>query len=112
MDEAILWAVKTNSDLTEGRGREYVAHFCRTLATANRLAKGAYVQGSDAPVVPVKLLILDGVHVLPSSIIKIEEPAEEDKHQQAQLDKFNAAVFKAKDLGLSDEDIATLRSFL
>lgn len=31
-----LWAVSTNTDLTEGRGREFVKHWCKSKATAAR----------------------------------------------------------------------------
>lgn len=109
MAEIVLWAVSTNSDLTEGRGRQYIAHFCRTEATARRLAKRNYVQGTDCPVEPIKVLELDGRHVLPMSLLKIEDPSKEDLIAGEKIDAHRAAVARAKELGLSDDEIKALR---
>lgn len=104
-----LWAVYTNSDLTEGRGRQFVKHFCRLKATAIRLAKKGYVQGSDCPIKPVEVLNLGGVHVLPMSVINIEAPTKEDEAHEARIVARDEAIARAKQAGLSDEDIALLR---
>ena len=104
-----LWAVYTNSDLTEGRGRQYVEFFCKMRATANRLAKRNYVQGSDSPVEPVQVLVLDGQRVLPASLIKVEQPTREDEVEDARLNAASAAIERAKQAGLSDDDIALIR---
>lgn len=108
MSEVVLWAVYTNSDLTEGRGREYVKHFCRTEATAHRLSKRGYVQGSDCPVKQVTALVLDGKHVLPLSIINVVEPTREDKDNELRIHNRRAALTRAKSLGLTDEEISSL----
>ncbi|WP_156374424.1 hypothetical protein [Pseudorhodoferax sp. Leaf274] len=47
MDERTVYAVYTNTDLTEGRGRQYVTHYCETEATARRVGSRGYVMGSD-----------------------------------------------------------------
>lgn len=104
----ILWAVKTNTDLTEGRGRQYVAHFCKIQATANRLAKRGYVQGTDCPVDAVEVLVLDGKHVLPVSLINVVHPTREDEAEEARILARGAALDKAKAAGLSDDDIKLL----
>lgn len=106
----ILWAVYTNTDLTEGRGRQYVAHFCKLRSTANRLAKRGYVQGCDCPVEPVEVLVLDGKRVLPASLINVQMPSREDEVEETRLLEIQAAVDRAKAAGLSDDDIAKLRS--
>jgi hypothetical protein len=106
--EQTLWAVYTNDDLTEGRGRQYVKHFCKLQATAIRLAKRGYVQGSDCPVSEVKALVLDGQHVLPTSLIKVEQPTHEDEVLEARLVARSEAIQRAKDAGLSDADIKLL----
>jgi len=108
-EDTILWAVYTNSDLTEGRGRQYVKHFCRTEATAKRLAKREYVQGTDCPVEPVKVLFLDGKHVLPANMIHVVEPTDEDLRAQERISAHRIALEKAKTLGLSDDDIKAIR---
>ena len=108
MSEITLWAVYTNSDLTEGRGREYVAHFCRSEATALRLAKKGYVQGTDCPVKAVKVLELEGRHVLPTSFLNIVEPSKADEIAAEKIDAHHAVVAKAKALGMSDDEIKAL----
>lgn len=107
--EITLWAVYTNSDLTEGRGRQFVQHFCRTEATAKRLAKRGYVQGTDCPVEPVKAVEFDGKYVLPMSLLKIEEPSKEDEIAAVRIDAHRAAIMRAKELGLTDDEIKSLR---
>lgn len=109
MNKEILWTVHTNTDLTEGRGRQFVKHFCKTEATARRLAKRGYVQGSDCPISTAEVLILDGQRVLPAALISVEMPTREDDAAQAIIDRRNAAIEKAREAGLSDEDIAALR---
>lgn len=108
-EDTTLWAVYTNTDLTEGRGRQYVKHFCRTEATAKRLAKREYVMGTDCPVEPVKVLFLDGKHVLPANLINVVEPTEEDVQADRRISAYRGALDKAKSLGLSDEDIKAIR---
>jgi hypothetical protein len=101
----ILWAVYTNSDLTEGRGRQYAKHFCRLKATALRLAKKGYVQGSDCPVEPVEVLNLDGKRVLPASLLNVEVPTREDEAAEVRLMAREEALNKARAAGLSDAEI-------
>lgn len=99
------WAVFVNSDLTEGRGFERVKVICKLEATARRLARGANVQGSDGIVTPVELHRRDGMLYGP---IDIEMPTKADEAAQARLDAARNARAKAKELGLSDEEIALL----
>lgn len=107
-----LWGVYTNSDLTEGRGRQFVKHFCKLEATANRLAKGGYVQGSDCPVRPIEVLVLDGKHVLPTSLLCIQQPTKEDEATEAKITARRQALERAKAAGLSEEDIRLLAGSL
>lgn len=103
-----IWVVYTNDDLTEGRGREFVKHFCKTEATATRLAKNGYVQGADCPVFPVEAQVVGGRAFLPISIISIIPPSAEDEATQRRIDGHKLAMEKARSLGLSDDDIAVL----
>lgn len=103
-----LWAVYTNTDLTEGRGGQYVKYFCKLQATAIRLGKNGYVQGTDCPVKEVEVLNLDGHRVLPMHLIKIEPPNQEDEQRQARIDARQAAIARAKEAGLTDDDINLL----
>lgn len=103
-----LWAVKTNTDLTEGRGRQHVKHFCRTRATALRLARNGYVQGTDCPVDQVEVICLDGKYVLPLSLIQVVEPTKEDEATEALLIERQRALEKARAAGLTDAEIKLL----
>lgn len=107
-EKLTLWAVYTNDDLTEGRGRQFVKHFCKMESTAIRLAKKGYVQGTDCPVEPVDALYVDGKYFLPTSILNIVPPSPEDEARQRVIDARKLALEKAKALGLSDEEIALL----
>jgi hypothetical protein len=99
------WAIFINSDLTEGRGFECVKAICKLEATARRLAHRANVQGSDGIIRPVELHRQDGVLHGP---IQLEMPTKADEAAQKQLDAARHARAKAKELGLSDEEIALL----
>lgn len=103
-----IWAVYTNDDLIEGRGREYVKHFCKTLATARRLANRGYVQGTDCPIKPVEAVCVDGKYLLPTAFINIVPPTHEDDASQRLIDARKLAMDKAKSLGLTDDEIAVL----
>lgn len=52
--EKDLFACYTNTDLTEGRGKQYLFALAENESTALRLAKGKDVQGTDATVRKVK----------------------------------------------------------
>lgn len=103
-----LWAVHTNSDLTEGRGRQFVRYWCKLQATAIRLAKRGYVQGSDCPISQIDVLILDGKRVLPANLINIEPPTPADEAAEKEIEARDAALSRAKAAGLSDDDIAII----
>jgi hypothetical protein len=49
-EKRTIWVAYTNTDCTEGRGRDVPIAFCAAEATAIRLARKKYVQGSDGPV--------------------------------------------------------------
>lgn len=110
--ERIVYTVWTNQDLTEGRGYEYPLAVCETESTARRLGKGRYVQGSDCSVTETTLYLIDRKWYGPVSVVP---PTKEDIAAEAKLQAAKAATFlktaainKARELGLSDEDIAAL----
>jgi hypothetical protein len=103
-----LWAVYTNTDLTEGRGRQYIKHLCRLKSTALRLSTRGYVQGSDCPVKDVEVLELDGKAVLPINLLLIEEPSPADQIEEQRIAAHEMALRKAKQAGLTDAEIALL----
>lgn len=51
------YAVMSNHDLTEGRGREFIASICDRLSVATSEAKGQYVMGTDAPIREIEALV-------------------------------------------------------
>jgi hypothetical protein len=107
------WVVWINSDLTEGRGRQLPVHICEAEVTAKRLAQGADVQGTDGKVEEVELYQINFKWYGPVDIVS---PSHADVRTQLELDKVHAAkkrrdkaIEKAKEAGLSKEDLAALR---
>ena len=97
--------LSSNTDLTEGRGFQYPIAYCEILATAKRLAKGKGVMGSDANVVEYTCIKVNGEWVAPFNLIT---PSQEDRDKQKKIDARNEVIKKAKEAGLSDEDIKNL----
>ncbi len=105
-EEMEAFVVYTNTDLTEGRGHEYPLYVCETEATALRLARKAYVQGCDAPVRKERILSIDGTLYGP---IRLVRSTKEDDAAQKEMDARNAAIKKARDLGMTEEEIRAIR---
>jgi len=82
---------------------------CELEATAIRLARGQYVQGSDGPVRPAELVQIDGTWYAPLSAVQIIKPTPQDQRAQAAHDARKAALDKAKQAGLTADDLAALR---
>jgi hypothetical protein len=97
--------VYTNTDLTEGRGREYPTHVCESWATAHRLGKGGYVQGTNCPVQKHACFQIGGQWFGP---VHINAPTKEDDAVQARHDARHKAIKKAYDAGLTDDDLKAL----
>lgn len=103
-----VWVAYTNTDCTEGRGRDVPIAVCATEATAMRLARKQYVQGSDGPVRTMELVKIDNKWYAPSAAIDVIEPSREDIATQSAIDAKRKAVAKAKDAGLTDLDLSAL----
>jgi hypothetical protein len=111
-DTTPIWAVYVNTDLTEGRGYQYPLYLCETKTTAQRMAKGKNVMGSDGDVIEVLAYHVRDVGLLvPGSMTQIIPPSAEDRAaeaaQQAKIRKI-AACERARELGLSEQDIEAL----
>ena len=109
-----IWAVWTNTDLTEGRGAEYVKHYCELETTARRLAKRAYVQGTDARVTETELFYSDGNWYAPGPLVEVG--TREDKEAEIKIlaererkIARDAVRERALALGLSEEELALLK---
>lgn len=107
-EKRTVWVAYTNTDCTEGRGRDVAIAVCATEATALRLARGKYVQGSDGPVRTMDLVKIDGEWYAPSSAINVIAPTREDTAAQAAIDAKREAMAKAKAAGLTDADLLAL----
>jgi len=112
--EKKIYGVRVNSDLNEGRGFNYVKHLCEKEATAIRLSKRADVQGSDGAVVELQAIKVYGKWFYEGA--PINKPTSEDDKLEIKLEQkrekkklFNDAIAKAKELGLSQEDIEALQ---
>lgn len=101
-----VWIVWSNTDLTEGRGREYPKHICESWETACRLSRGGYVQGSNCPIYKGKAIEYNCVTYVPGFI---EYETDEDRKNRTAREKLESAIVRAKALGLSEEDIEILR---
>lgn len=115
-DKLQVWRVVGNTDLTEGRGRNFTKAYCAVQATAMRIAKGGYVQGSNCPV--EKAILWRRCAGEPwMGPVHIEQPTNEDRKHQEHLDEIaaqksakEAAIERARAAGLSDADLEALRS--
>lgn len=103
-----VYVAYTNTDCTEGRGRDVPIAVCELETTAVRLAHKKYVQGSDGPVRMVELCKINGEWYAPLSAVHIISPTREDEQKQARLDKARAVIAKAKAAGLTDDEIKAL----
>lgn len=93
MDNKIkVFYVHTNTDLTEGRGKEYVLHVCYHETTAHRLAKGNYVQGLNCPVKEGYIEFRDGTWW--QRLSYVVPPTEEDKRVENDQNNKNNIIKK------------------
>ena len=81
---------------------------CSAEATALRMARKQYVQGSDGPVRTMELVKIDDKWYAPSAAINMVAPTREDVAAQAAIDAKREAVAKAKAAGLTDADLLAL----
>jgi hypothetical protein len=58
LEEQQIYAVYTNTDLTEGRGQEYCMALAENESTAIRLAAGKGVQGMNARVMKANRILV------------------------------------------------------
>lgn len=113
METVTVWLVYTNDDLTEGRGLQYVQYVCEKEATALRLAKGGYVQGTDCPIRQGTAFFHEGNWYYPGT--RVMPPSRDDMEAEKRLlaqrsaaSRKKAALEKAALLGMTDDEIAAL----
>lgn len=100
-----VWVAWTNTDCTEGRGRQIPKAVCDLKATAIRLGRKGSVQGSDCQVSKSIAVMVNNCWLIPG-VIHAQTP--EDVKAQNHMDKKQAAMEKAKAAGLTDEDLKLL----
>lgn len=108
-----VWAVYTNTDLTEGRGIGYALCYCQYEATARRKAKGAGVMGTDCEIKQEDIYNINGVRYFPHGLILT--PTKEDIDEENKLrekrklsEEAATALDRARRLGLSEDDINSI----
>jgi hypothetical protein len=106
-DTHTAFVVLQNTDLTEGRGGVIPIAICESKATALRLGKGNDVQGSDCKIEEITLQRV-GYHWY--GPVYVHAPTKEDTALDVARNKRDAAIAKAKELGLSEQDIKDLYS--
>ena len=98
-----LYVVFTNTDLTEGRGIQVPVAWSRNKYTAQRLAKGQGVMGSNAEVKSVDTYDVLGVEYIPLACVHVKYPSKQDEDLQKQEEERNNTIAKMKALGVTDE---------
>lgn len=104
-----LYVVFTNTDLTEGRGRQVPLYVCKRYTTAVRMSKKKGVMGSDAVVHEVTCKNIDGQLYMPVNCVDVFLPTKEDVVEDDKRVRREQAIAKAMELGLSKEDIEALK---
>ena len=107
-DSKKVWVAYTNSDCNEGRGYDIPIAICEVEATAIRLAKSIYVQGSDGPVRQAELIKLNVIWYAPESCFRLERPNAKELKAEKEKEKLEAVLKKAREAGFTDEELEIL----
>lgn len=97
-----LYAVYTNTDLTEGKGAQYPFAWSTSETAAIRLSKRKGVMGADAEVRQVCGIRIGKTTFAP---VHLEVPTTHDLSVDQLRHDRNEAIEKAKSAGLSPEEI-------
>jgi hypothetical protein len=100
-----VFAVISNTDLTEGRGKSKIMGLFYSESHAFDEGKGKFVMGSNCPIIKFRTFIIDNQLYGPVSVpVSPDHYLEEDEKNQRKQE----ALDKAKALGLTDEEIEAL----
>lgn len=110
IDTKTVYSVHSNTDLTEGRGREVLIAVCEKQATAVRLAKGKGVQGTNAYVTtsPAYRIKNDEGQSPWLHSFNLIAPTAEDLKNQKIIEEDEALIARALELGLTKDEIKKL----
>lgn len=100
-----VWVAWTNTDCTEGRGRQVPLHVAESYEAAVRLGRKGSVQGCDCTVTESVAVKVANQWLVPG---QIQYETKGDKALRLLREKRDAAIDRAKAAGLSDDDIAAL----
>lgn len=101
-----VYVAWSNTDLTEGKGSVVPYVVCKSEATALRLGRKKNVHGADCHVTQEYALKLGQIWLVPGYI---RYPSKEDSEHDVLLEKRRKALIKAREAGLSEDEINTLR---
>jgi len=104
-DAKTVWVAWTNTDLTEGRGLQIPKAVCEMKTTAVRMGKKGSVQGTNCNVTKETAVKIAGSWLVPG---RIHSATREDKAEQERIDARADALKRAKEAGLTDEDVRLL----
>jgi len=101
-----VWLAMTNTDCTEGRGNEYPKYVCASKATAIRLGKKGYVQGSNCPVKKDIAVMIENKWYIRGLITSSTKA---DDIEQKRIDEIESIIERLKEAGFSDDEIKKLK---
>lgn len=104
-DTKVVFVVWSNTDLTEGRGRQIPIYVCASQTTANRLSEKAGVQSTKADVYETEAYRIENKWYAPTHI---RSATLADKKIDTARKSREEIVKRAKEFGLSDDDILAL----
>jgi hypothetical protein len=111
MKKSTVYVTYVNTDLTEGRGEDVPLCVCKLRSTAWRKGLEENVQGSNGIVKPVDLIEIEDEngnakwYAPVPECVRIIQPNKLDLFNDNQDKKRQMALQKARDLGLTAEDI-------
>lgn len=105
LEEIEIFVCSTNTDLTEGKGHQFPYAYTMSETVAKRLVHKKGVQGTDAQYEREKVYRRRYRVYAP---VRLTEADQKDLEADVKLSNFRIALQKAKDAGLSDDDIKLL----
>ena len=106
-ESKVVYVATVNKDLTEGRGSSRILCVSDSESAAKRIGKGKNVQGSNAY---VEASLAFKVNFEWFARVDIVKPSNEDNRNDELIAKKLIAINKAKEAGLSDEEIKAISS--
>lgn len=105
-----VWAAISNTDLAEGRGYPVTLGICELKETAIRIGNKKGPMGSQARVrkIPTVRVFGEGWY----GPLILHEGSSEDKRACSVREAKEAVLQRARDIGLTDEDLKSLKQWL